>query len=67
MRKINHDIEREFENLKAKGGDSRNYQSNFYFATNISTIRNNLNSFKKIKDKKILEIDCLQNRIINID
>ena len=58
MRKINLDIEREFENRKAKGGDSRKSQSKFYWATYIPTIRHNLNSFKKIKDKRILEIGC---------
>ena len=62
MRKINLDIEREFENLKAKGGDPRKSQSKFYWATNIPIKRHNFNTFKKIKDKKVLEIGCASGR-----
>ena len=58
MRKINLEKEREFENEKAKGGDSRKYQNKYYWATNIPIIRHNLNTFKKIKDKRVLEIGC---------
>jgi len=58
LRKINLDIEREFENRKAKGGDARKSQSKYYWATNIPIIRHNSNTFEKIKDKKILEIGC---------
>ena len=58
MRNINLTKEREFENEKAQGGDSRKYQSKYYWATNIPKIRHNLNTFKKIKDKRVLEIGC---------
>lgn len=58
MRKINLDLEREFENRKIQGGNSRKSQYKFYWATNIPIIRHNLNTFKKIKDKRILEIGC---------
>ena len=58
MRKINLEKEREFENEKAQGGDSRKYQNKYYWATNIPIIRHNLNTLKKIKDKRVLEIGC---------
>ena len=58
LRKISLEKEREFENQKARGGDSRKSQSKFYWATNIPIKRHNLNTFKKIKNKKILEIGC---------
>ncbi len=62
MRKINLDKEREFENRKAKGGDARKSQSKFYWASNIPIKRHNSNTFKKIKDKKILEIGCASGK-----
>ena len=62
MRKINLTKEREFENEKAKGGDSRKYQSKYYWATIIPIIRHNLTTFKKIKDKRVLEIGCSSGR-----
>lgn len=58
MRKINLEKEREFENEKVQGGDSRKYQFKYYWATNITIIRHNLKTFKKIKDKRVLEIGC---------
>lgn len=58
MRSIDLDAERNFENQKARGGDSRKNQSKFYWATQIPIRRHNLQTFKKIKDKKILEIGC---------
>ena len=62
MRKINLNIEREFENQKVKDRDSKKAQDKFYWATNIQIIRHNLNTFKKIKDKRILEIGCSYGR-----
>ena len=58
MRRISLEIERDFENQKARGSDSRKSQSKFYWATDIPIKRHNLNTFKKIKNKKILEIGC---------
>ena len=58
MREINLDSERKYENLKVKGEDPRESQSKFYWATNIPIKRHNSNIFKKIKNKKILEIGC---------
>ena len=62
MRKINLEREREFENKKARGGDARKSQNKYYWATDIPTIRHNLNTFKIIKDKRILEIGCASGR-----
>ncbi len=58
MRNIDLEAERNFENQKARGDDKRKNQSKFYWATKISIRRHNLETYKKIKDKKILEIGC---------
>ena len=58
MRKIDLEAEREFENRRAKGGDMRKNQSKYYWATAIPIRRHNLETFKKITDKRILEIGC---------
>jgi len=42
LRDINLELEREFENRKTKGGDSRKSQSKFYWATMIPINRHNL-------------------------
>ena len=62
MRKINLEVEKEFENRKAQGGDARKSQSKFYWAINIPIKRHNLNTFEKIKNKRILEIGCSRGR-----
>ena len=58
MRDIDLKAERDFENRRAKGGDMRKKQTKYYWATHIPIQRHNLNSFQKIKGKKILEIGC---------
>lgn len=58
MRNIDLEAERNFENQKAKGGDPRKNQSKYYWAINIPMRRHYLDTYKKIKDKKILEIGC---------
>ncbi len=58
MRDINLQAEREFENRRAKGGDMRRNQTKYYWATHIPIKKHNTETFRKIKDKKILEIGC---------
>lgn len=58
LRKIDLELERNFENAKAKGGNSRKSQSKFYWATDIPINRHKKITFQKIKNKKILEIGC---------
>lgn len=58
MRNIDLEAEREYENQKAMGGDSRKNQSKYYWATDIPLQKHNLNTYKIIKGKKILEIGC---------
>ncbi len=58
MRDIDLKAEIDFENRRAKGGDMRRNQNKYYWATNIPIKKHNLDTFKKIKNKKILEIGC---------
>ncbi len=58
MRNIDLKAEKQFENQKAKNDNIRKNQSKYYWATYISIQKHNLNSFRKIKNKKILEIGC---------
>ena len=58
MRKIDLKEERLFENKKQLNKNIRQSQSKFYWAVEIPSKQHDLITFKKIKDKKVLEIGC---------
>ena len=66
MRKIDLSKEASFENRKQTQKNIRNKQSKYYWATQIPNDNHNLMTYKKIKNKKILEIGCSNGKIAQL-
>ena len=62
MREIDIDAERRFENEKALGGDAREKQSKFYWATVLETEGHTELINRSIRKKIVLEIGCASGK-----